>query len=289
MGRNGLENRRGVEIRRGSIPPLSANIMMTILETNPKQKRRMKFIFAFVILAYLVFGSSSWLYSIQASTDTIDPVTNSEVLVAIIIKDESTPVKTTPEKPSKQNPGKQAVPERTAPIDRISNPTKIPDKITATPSKNKELPPGNYKISNRDYDPPIIDGGGNDKDGGDGNSNNNQPHQVKVDLPEPPPLPTPTATPKKEVLKQSGGVITSQAISLPKPKYPVLARNISTVVRVQVVVNEYGKVTSAKAISGNPLFFANAAGAAMGARFTPTYLSKQPVQVTGFIDYNFVP
>ncbi len=247
----------------------------------------MKFIFAFVILAYAIFGGSSWLYSIQSSAETIGPVTNPEVLVAIIIKDESTPVRETPERPNRPNPGRETVPERTAPIDRISNPTKIPDKVSVAPSKNKELPPGNYRITDRDYDPPLI-GGGGDEEGSTGSTTvDNTPHQVAVDLPEPPPIPTPT--PKKEVLKKSEGVITSQAISLPKPKYPVLGRNMSTVVRVQVVVSEYGKVTSAKAVSGNPIFFANAQSAAMSARFTPTYLSKQPVQVTGYIDYNFSP
>jgi protein TonB len=85
-------------------------------------------------------------------------------------------------------------------------------------------------------------------------------------------------------------VITGLAISLPKPNYPALAKQIRLQgqVSVQVLVDEYGKVVSAKALNGHPLLLVEAQRAALQARFEPTKLSNQPVKVSGVITYNFV-
>ena len=53
------------------------------------------------------------------------------------------------------------------------------------------------------------------------------------------------------------------------------------------MIDETGKVISAKAVSGHPLLRDAAERAARGAKFSPTYLSKQPVKVTGLIVYKF--
>ena len=58
-------------------------------------------------------------------------------------------------------------------------------------------------------------------------------------------------------------------------------------VDVQVFIDETGRVLSANAVSGHPLLRNAAEQAARNARFTPTYLSKVPVKVTGVIVYNF--
>jgi outer membrane biosynthesis protein TonB len=55
-----------------------------------------------------------------------------------------------------------------------------------------------------------------------------------------------------------------------------------------VLIDETGKVISAKAISGHPLFIAEAQRAAMLARFSPTTISDHAVKVSGVITYNFV-
>ena len=112
----------------------------------------------------------------------------------------------------------------------------------------------------------------------------------------PPPLPTPTPkpapTPKQTVgtLSVSSGVMTSKVIDKPAPPYPQIAKaaGIAGPVAVQILVDEEGRVISAKATSGNPLLQAAAVQAAYRARFTPTLLSNQPVKVTGSITYNFV-
>lgn len=95
----------------------------------------------------------------------------------------------------------------------------------------------------------------------------------------------------KPVPKQiSGGVLNGKAISLPRPPYPPAAKAVraSGAVSVQVLVDEKGDVVSASAVSGHPLLRAAATSAAREAKFSPTFLSGQPVKVSGVITYNFV-
>jgi len=102
-----------------------------------------------------------------------------------------------------------------------------------------------------------------------------------------------TSCPQKnqslETAPISGGILNGKAISLPKPEYPAIARSArqSGTVSVQVIVDEDGRVISAKAVSGPPLLQAAAAKAAAEALFSPTKLSGKPVKVTGIITYNF--
>ncbi|MDT4896350.1 MAG: periplasmic protein TonB [Acidobacteriota bacterium] len=115
------------------------------------------------------------------------------------------------------------------------------------------------------------------------------PATVTPDEPPPPPKPTPTPAPERRA-PISGGVLNGKAISKPQPAYPAIARaaRASGTVTVQVIVDEGGKVISARAVSGHPLLQQSAVQAAYQARFSPTLLSGQPVKVTGVITYNFV-
>ena len=100
----------------------------------------------------------------------------------------------------------------------------------------------------------------------------------------------PPPSPPKPILKPiSGGVLNGTAISLPTPAYPDSARRMraSGLVSVEVVVNEMGKVISAKATSGHPVLREASEQAATRARFSPTKLSGQPVKVAGIINYKF--
>jgi hypothetical protein len=56
---------------------------------------------------------------------------------------------------------------------------------------------------------------------------------------------------------------------------------------VKVLIDEYGNVTSAGAVSGHPLLRSAAVAAAMQARFSQTMLMGEPVKVTGVIVYSF--
>ncbi|MEO7539980.1 MAG: energy transducer TonB [Pyrinomonadaceae bacterium] len=106
-------------------------------------------------------------------------------------------------------------------------------------------------------------------------------------IPEPPPVRDPP--PARPPAPRSMGVINGMATSLPKPNYPAAAKaiNLQGKVDVQVLIDETGRVVSAKAINGNALLQSAAVSAARNARFTPTLLSRVPVKVTGVIVYNF--
>jgi len=102
---------------------------------------------------------------------------------------------------------------------------------------------------------------------------------------EPPPTPGP-----RPILKPvSGGVLNGTAISLPSPVYPDAAKRsrMQGVVSVDVVLDETGKVISAKASDGPAMLRDAAVQAALKARFSPTKLSGQPVKVSGVINYKF--
>ncbi|HET6893146.1 MAG TPA: cytochrome c oxidase assembly factor Coa1 family protein, partial [Pyrinomonadaceae bacterium] len=70
----------------------------------------------------------------------------------------------------------------------------------------------------------------------------------------------------------SGGVLNGKAISLPKPAYPPIAKQVkaSGTVVIQVIVDEEGDVISARPVSGHPLLQAVALAAAHQAKFPPT-------------------
>lgn len=107
---------------------------------------------------------------------------------------------------------------------------------------------------------------------------------VKLDS-EPPPQ-----QPARSILKPvSGGVLNGIAINLPSPTYPESARRLrmSGLVKVEVVLDETGKVISARATNGPAALRDVSVQAALHARFSPTKLSGQPVKVTGTINYKF--
>ena len=97
-----------------------------------------------------------------------------------------------------------------------------------------------------------------------------------------------TAKPIRDI-PFNAGVINGKAISLPKPQYPSNARTMRAegLVTVEVLLDEEGKVLSAKAVDGNVALRQAAINAARLARFSPTLLAGQPVKVTGVITYKF--
>ena len=172
---------------------------------------------------------------------------------------------------------------RTELIASTADPTKVPDhpgvKASSVPPARSDSIVG---PTNQDPPAPAFSGRGNP------NGNGNTP-AVVMDTPPPPPA----ATPKPEVpkmLKVSQGVLVSKILSLPKPNYPPIAKQLRLQgsVSIQVLIDESGNVVSAKALSGHQVLVRAAEAAAMQARFSPTLLSNQPVKVSGVITYNFV-
>lgn len=86
-----------------------------------------------------------------------------------------------------------------------------------------------------------------------------------------------------------GGMLDGKAISKPAPVYPeeAKAQRLSGEVKVEVLIDEEGKVESARAVSGQPLLQEAAVQAALQARFSVTRLSGQPYKVIGLLTYVF--
>jgi protein TonB len=177
------------------------------------------------------------------------------------------------------------VPQRAIRMASVDTPQVAPERTSATPNKNLPIPQGSYLITGRDVDPigpPSGSGHGGSAVAGTGS-------MPAIEVGTPPPLPPVVEKPKPQMIHKSV-VLNGEALSLPKPPYPAIAKQlrIQGPVNVQVVISETGKVISAKAVSGNPALTAAAQQAALQARFSPTTLGEQPVKVSGIITYNFV-
>ncbi len=246
-------------------------------------KRRGSFVLftsAIYVLLFVTAGVAS-IYAYDARLDD----QNTEIVTMLNPVDlpaaPVTPVRPTPN-PGRDH-GRPADVVRENPIASVNHPELAPEHTSATPGTSLPVPDhGTWRIG--DHDGPVEPGGGG-RPGGTGPGNGDGPPIVDVGTP-PPPAPTPT--PKRIV--QSPTVLNGLAISLPKPAYPPIAKQagIQGAVNVQVLVDETGKVISAKAVSGSPMLMHAAQQAALGARFSPTKLGEQAVKVSGVITYNFM-
>ena len=187
------------------------------------------------------------------------------------------------EHPRSSDTNRSTVPERQVAMLTVNHPDVVPERVSAVASPNQPLPEGGpVRITGRDWNPAMPGGNGPGTGGG---RQTVQPSQIIVDVDPPPPIEI-----RKPLPIVSKGVITSQAIFLPKPTYSQIAKQlrIQGSVSVQVLIDETGKVISAKAVSGHPFLTIEAQKAALQARFSPTLLGDRPVKVSGVITYNFV-
>jgi TonB family protein len=97
---------------------------------------------------------------------------------------------------------------------------------------------------------------------------------------------------EKDLIVVESGVINGKALSMPKPAYPVEARQAraSGTVKVKVKINEQGNVVYACGAFNDvhkALIEASEA-AAYSAKFSPTLLKDKAVKVSGNIVYNFI-
>jgi TonB family protein len=125
-----------------------------------------------------------------------------------------------------------------------------------------------------------------DDDDDTDNSNSGAPVNTR-------PTSTPTTRPTPSQPSNSPvnvGNMNSRAVSLSKPVYPPLAKQIraSGQVPVQVTVDESGRVIAARATGGHPLLRQAAENAARNSRFNPVRVSGQAVKSAGTVVYNFV-
>src|SRR5882724_4147186 len=166
--------------------------------------------------------------------------------------------------------------------DRPDNPANPPTEVGTIAPAIPPAPP-NTVIGSIIADPPSA-GSPN----GSGSASNSGSGPVDNNIEKPPP-PAPKPTPVPRIIK-SPSVLNGQALVLPKPAYPQMAKmmKIEGKVTVQILIDESGKVISARAVDGHPLLRQVSETAAIQARFSPTKLGEQAVKVSGVITYNFV-
>ena len=177
------------------------------------------------------------------------------------------------------------LPMRQANIRNVDELSPDPPPISTSPNTQMSRPDSPFVLGDRAVDPPQP------ATSTATSSTSTVPEVVPSKPAEPAPEPKPEPKPEtpKPAPLRSLGVVNGIATSLPKPPYPApaVAMHVEGKVNVQIMIDETGKVISAKAIDGNPLLRSASEKAAMGARFKSTTLSNVPVKVTGVIVYNF--
>jgi periplasmic protein TonB len=182
---------------------------------------------------------------------------------------------------------------RTTPIMTTMDPRQIQGKAVVS-STVPELPAGTlHRIGIPGPNDNIFGSSGNRPTGdgpGDGTGGKSRELEELARTGPPPVMETKVSKPPAPKTVRSMGVVNGMATDLPKPVFSAIAKaaGASGMVTVQVLIDENGKVISARALSGHPLLQRESVQAAYRARFTPTLLSNQPVKVSGVITYNFV-
>ena len=261
-----------------------------LIESNTEQAefkpRRKFFIVSSVVVGILFLSAvvaSLYAQNIDLGTDNFDMAE----LLAPIAADVPEPEPPQQQPQRNNEPQESQLPSRQMAIERLDQSSKIPPAISSVPSEYLEMPLGRFELNPNGPDrngsggpvgPPTASYGSG------GSSSEPDPEPVKAA--DPPPIAK--AEPKK-IRTQTKGVINGEAISLPKPPYPPAAKaiNLSGQVDVQVLIDETGKVVSAKAVGGPLLLKQEAERAAWKAKFRPTFLGDDPVKVTGIIIYRF--
>ncbi|MGI8898498.1 MAG: energy transducer TonB [Pyrinomonadaceae bacterium] len=162
----------------------------------------------------------------------------------------------------------------------VDEPMIVPDDISTKANVHLPMPRNGIVRVGADSDPSP----GNSEPGTGQSAPRSSTIVVPIETP-PPPL---VRAPVPKVVRKK--IINGEAVSLPKPPYPEMAKQlkIQGVVNVQVLVDETGRVVSAKAVSGHAFLVREAQKAAFQARFAPTMFGDEPVKVSGVITYNFV-
>ena len=85
------------------------------------------------------------------------------------------------------------------------------------------------------------------------------------------------------------GPINEMALSLPSPSYPVVGRRLSEAIKVtvEIVIDETGRILSARALDGPTRLRGAAEDAARAAIFMPFKIERKPVKVKGLLVYHF--
>ena len=249
-------------------------------------KRRGSF-FLFTTATYLLLFVIAGVVSIYAYDARLEDQ-NTEIVTMLSPLELATapPSVTHSAPPPRSNTNRPTEVVRQIAMASVNHPEIVPETTSAKPNANLPVPDhGRYRLGDHDSGP--VEPVGTGRTGGTGSGPADGGREPVIEI-GPPPAPTPAPTPKRNIT--SPGVLNGLAISLPKPSYPPIAKQarVQGAVNVQVLIDETGKVISAKAVSGSPLLMHAAQQAAFGARFSPTKLGDQAVKVSGVITYNFM-
>lgn len=263
-----------------------------LVETNGSRadaRGRRKYFAISALLVGALFLSAVIVSIYAADFDIGGDLDMARMLVAQIEPPERVTEEPQPRQPAAASTSpSNRLPQRTESIARIDEQQDAPDSVSTVVNKIPPRPLGAYEISDRNVGLNYTGTTrGSDRSGsaetGSSSAELTRPVPERVESKPPPPAI------KKPTAPISKGVITGEAIYLPKPQYPAtaIAVNAQGDVSIQVLIDEEGRVISAKPVSGHPLLRAAATGAARSAKFRPTLLSNQPVKVTGVIVYKF--
>ena len=259
-----------------------------LIESNSAEaefKPRRKFFMVSSVVVGIMFLSavviSLYAQDLDLGTETFELVE----MIAPVTPDVPEPEPPHPQQRQNDQQETSELPVRRDLIATIDQPTRVPKEISTTRFNGPTIPIGPF----------IYDPNGQNSDGSgrltgsssaDSGSSGTEPVAAEVI----PPAPAVAKAELKKPVIKSKGVINGEAIVLPKPTYPAIARaiNLAGVVNVQVLIDESGAVVSAKAIDGHPFFRQEAERSARQAKFKPTLLSDLPVKVTGVIVYRFM-
>ena len=250
--------------------------------------RRRGSFFLFTTASYALFFVIAGIVSIYAYDARMEDQ-NLEIVTMMPLVDLTTPEQpaatASPSRPnaSRNSDSQTNYSQRRIAMAAVDQPEIAPAKISTTPNPSLPMPKGGVfvRIGGPDSDP-----GPGKSQPGNGRLAQSNATIIIPNIGTPPPAPVQAPVPK--VLRKA--IINGEALSLPKPPYPEMAKQlkIQGMVSIQVLIDESGQVVSAKAVSGNHFLVREAQKAAYQARFSPTLLRDQPVKVSGVITYNFV-
>ncbi|HEY0379298.1 MAG TPA: TonB family protein [Pyrinomonadaceae bacterium] len=242
-------------------------------------------------VAFLAIGVGSiYAYNTHVEAQNLELV--SMITPVEAPRAETPPVRNTPPRPAGDNSNQRAMSIRTTIVAPPTDPTHVPVGVSVTP---EAVPPPTAGLPvmigtrNADTGGGGPGGRGSNPFGGDGPISGNATRNAGEMVTDTPPPAMEKKVSKPPVTK-SMGVVNGMATHLPKPVYSAIAKaaHATGVVTVQVLIDEQGKVVSARIVSGHPLLQRESIQAAYQARFSPTFLSQQPIKVSGVITYNFV-
>lgn len=260
----------------------------------PENRNRGGFLLTtFVLVVGLCF--SAVLYSLFAK-EFGTGIENFELstLIAPIVENAPPAPVNKPEMSPPASKTKNSLPSRQANIFRIEESPIAPKEVSTTPNTQKARPLGDFLTSdNLETSGSTGSPFGKLNAEGSTGSGINVPNETETPAENPAKLRVPPPIMKKveEKIQKpktstvTGGVVNGKAKFLPKPIYTAAAKAVKATgdVNVQVMIDEAGTVVSAKAVGGHPLLRMEAERAARNAKFDPTFLTGQPVKVSGII------